>query len=67
MRIFKTLFTGINRDLIAVRNIKYLYDYYLGYPRKDNVKPRPEIFNRNQKFETTPLHVSNVTTVGVDP
>ena len=48
-------FGCINRDLNAVRNIKYIYDYYLGYLRKENTEPRPEIFSRNQKLVTTPL------------
>ena len=39
----------INRDLNAVRNIKYIYNYYLDYLRGINTDKRPFIFSRENK------------------
>ena len=60
-------FGCINRDLNAVRNMKYLYDYYLGYLKGENKEPRPKIFCRNQKIVSTPVEASSDTTAGGQP
>jgi len=39
----------INRDLNAVRNIRYIYNYYLDYLRGINKEKRPLIFSRENK------------------
>ena len=39
----------INRDLNAVRNIRYIYNYYLDYLRGINIDKRPFIFSRENK------------------
>ena len=39
----------INRDLNAVRNIRYIYNYYLDYLRGINTDKRPFIFSRENK------------------
>ena len=44
-----------------------MYKHRFKRSKKYNVKPRPEIFSRNQKFVTNPLQASNVTIVEVDP
>ena len=39
----------INRDNNAVKNMKYIYDYYIEYLRGNVDNPRPEIFCRKNK------------------
>ena len=39
----------INRDLNAVRNIRYIYNYYLDYLRGINTDKRPLLFSRVNK------------------
>ena len=39
----------INRDNNAVKNMKYIYGYYIEYLRGNVDNPRPEIFCRKNK------------------
>ena len=50
----------INRDNNAVKNMKYIYGYYIEYLRGNVDNPRPEIFCRKNKDLQQPLKRSQV-------